>query len=240
MQLFFVRHGQSENNALWSESQTEKGRVPDPLITEIGRRQIEYTAQFLEFCLTPDISRESDPSCVFEADTIHLYCSLMERSIQSGMIIADRMNIELKAFPDIHENGGIYHHDPVTDEPVGESGKPRSYFVKNYPQLLLPDDVNEDGWWNKNYEYREERRTRAAGALETLKAKHGNSSDSVIFISHGGFYNYFLRTVLGAEFPDHCWFELFNGAVTLFYFESEFVKIFYNNRFDFIPSEFVT
>ena len=240
MQIFFVRHGQSENNALWARMQSSEGRVPDPLITEIGKRQMEYTAQFLDFCLTPDISREADPSCVFDAGNVYLYCSLMERSIQSGLIIQDRLNISLQAFMDIHENGGIYHHDPETEEPVGESGKPRSYFEINYPDVILPEKISEKGWWDRDYETREERKNRADRVLDTIRSRHSKTSDSIILVSHGGFYNYFLRAVLSAESPDHSWFELFNGAVTLLYFEEKFVKIYYNNRFDFMPTELVT
>ena len=240
MQVFFIRHGQSENNAIWARTQSSEGRVPDPLITEIGKRQMEYTAQFIDFCLTPDISRAADPSCVFDIGDIYLYCSLMERSIQSGMIIRERLNIPLRVFMDIHENGGIYHHDPETHVPVGESGKPRFYFEKNYPNLILPDDVSEGGWWGREYETRDQRKNRAGRVLNTIMERHANTSDSIILVSHGGFYNYFLRAVLAAESPDHSWFELFNGAVTLFYFKEGLVKIFYNNRFDFIPTELVT
>lgn len=240
MQVFFVRHGQSENNAIWARTQTGEGRVPDPLITEIGKRQMGYTAQFLDFCLTPDISREADPSCVFDSANVYLYCSLMERSIQSGLIIRERLNISLQANLDIHENGGIYHHDPETNEPVGETGKSKSYFEINYPDLKLPEGVPEGGWWDRDYETREQRKKRAERALDVIKERHANTSDSIILVSHGGFYNYFLRAVFAAESPDHTWFELFNGAITLFYFEEDFVKIFYNNRFDFIPTELVT
>lgn len=44
MRIFFVRHGQSENNALWARTQSHHGRVPDPELTETGKRQLAYTA----------------------------------------------------------------------------------------------------------------------------------------------------------------------------------------------------
>jgi 2,3-bisphosphoglycerate-dependent phosphoglycerate mutase len=52
MRIFFIRHGQSENNALWVRTQSHHGRVPDPDLTEIGKRQLAYTAQFLDYCLS--------------------------------------------------------------------------------------------------------------------------------------------------------------------------------------------
>ncbi len=48
MKLFFIRHGQSENNALWAETHSNLGRVSDPKLTSIGKKQIENAAQFLE------------------------------------------------------------------------------------------------------------------------------------------------------------------------------------------------
>jgi 2,3-bisphosphoglycerate-dependent phosphoglycerate mutase len=241
MRIFFVRHGQSENNALWARTQSRRGRLADPSITELGERQLAYTAQFLDYCLTGDISAGTDPSCCqMESGVVYLFCSLMERSVQSGMIIAERLNLPLVADLDIHENGGIYNHDPQTDEPIGDSGGSQAYFEANYPQLVLPREMKQDGWWNRPFEKREEYAQRARNVVKTLRERHGSSGDTIIMVSHGGFYNYFLSAVLGMPRPEHVWFELFNGAVTLFQFENDSASIIYCNRFNFIPNELVS
>lgn len=235
MRLFFVRHGQSENNALWLNTGSRTGRKSDPQITQIGRRQIEHTARFLDYCLTFESAMQMDPSLAFEAGDIYVYCSLMERSIQSGLIIAEQLNVALSAFPEIHESGGMYHYDDETDAPIGEVGNPKSYFEKQYPQLILPEDTQEYGWWNREYETREERPQRAERVLKKLLNWHGASSDHVIFVSHAGFYNYFLRAVMHQEMDYGFWFELFNGAVSLLHFDEEVVRIYYTNRYEFMP-----
>lgn len=240
MRLFFVRHGQSENNALWAQSLSYNGRVSDPQLTNIGKQQIEHTARFLDYCLTSDSQSIHDPSCFFESGKIHLYCSLMERSIQSGLIISERLNAKLKALVDVHEKGGIYHFDEISAEPVGESGYGRTFFENKYPDLILPEEVNCDGWWNKEYETSAQSKIRAKKVMEFLLINHGKSDDSVIFISHGGFYNELLGVLFGDHSKQDCWFELFNGAVSLFHFEDGFIKIYFSNCYDFIPAELVT
>ena len=37
MRLYFIRHGQSENNALYTATGSDRERVDDPKLTEIGR-----------------------------------------------------------------------------------------------------------------------------------------------------------------------------------------------------------
>jgi len=51
MQLYFIRHAQSINNALWQENGHNNGRKADPLITEIGKQQAERVGAFL--CMKP-------------------------------------------------------------------------------------------------------------------------------------------------------------------------------------------
>jgi len=239
MKLVFVRHGQSENNAIWADQQSREGRVADPLITEIGTQQMVYTAQFLDSFLSGELV-ENTGSNQPHNDRIFLFCSLMERSIQSGEIIAQRLNLPLLGHPDIHENGGLYEHDPITDEPVGIPGMTKAEMKKKYPLLVQPQGMNPEGWWNRGYEARELRQERAARVIADLKHKYAAGENCLIFVSHGGFYNTFLRVLLEADSAD-AWFELYNGAVTLIEINAEGgVNLIYNNRFDFLPSGLIT
>ncbi len=241
MRIFFVRHGQSDNNALWARTQSRQGRLSDPLITELGRRQMGYTAQFLDYCLTGDLSAGSDPSCSeSESGVVYLFCSLMERSVQSALIISEYLHQPLIAHLDIHENGGIYSHSPDSDEPIGDSGRTRAFFESQYPQLILPKEMNSRGWWSRPFEKSEDSSRRAKRALQNIKENHGASGDTIILVSHGGFYNYFLSEVLGMKRPEHVWFELFNAGVTLIDFADESASILYCNRYSFIPTDLVT
>ena len=47
MQLYFIRHGQSENNALWDRAGPREERCPDPELTDLGHEQARRLARFL-------------------------------------------------------------------------------------------------------------------------------------------------------------------------------------------------
>lgn len=240
MRLFFIRHGQSENNALWAKNGTEIDRVPDPNITDMGRRQIEATARFLDFCLTPDLSAGTDITCGFETGNIVLYCSLMSRAIQSAIVIGERLNIPVLAHLDIHESGGIYRDDPETGSQIGEKGLSKDEIERLYPQVNLPSKISKDGWWDRPFEERDLRKERVKRVLAWLREAYAPTNDTILMVSHAGFYNYFMREALGIDHDAHIWFEFFNGAITLFNFDNDNVNIFYCNRFDFIPIDIVS
>ena len=40
MQFYFIRHGQSTNNALWETTRSNKGRSEDPELSELGHLQV--------------------------------------------------------------------------------------------------------------------------------------------------------------------------------------------------------
>jgi len=240
MKLLFVRHGQSENNAIWADRQSREGRIADPSITEIGMQQMVYTAQFIDSYLFSELTENASGADRPTFDRVYLFCSLMERSIQSAEIIAQRLKLPLLGHLDIHENGGLYEHDPVTDEPIGISGMSKKEFKKKYPKLVLPEGMNVSGWWNRAYETREIREVRASRLIAELKNNYTAGNNCLIFVSHGGFYNTFLQCLLGINAAD-IWFELYNGAVTLIELTGEGgVNLIYNNRFDFLPAGLLT
>ena len=240
MKLFLIRHGESENNALWANTQSNVNRVSDPQLTEIGKKQVEAAASFMERILTSDAADKFDVSYKYEGEEIHIYCSLMERAIQSGLIISNKLSLSLSAHLDIHENGGLYLEDPLTTERTGEPGMTLKDLEAKYPGLILPEGVNPLGWWNRPFEERETRRIRAKRVLNNLKNQYGNTNAIIIFISHGGFYNYLLRSIFELKDDTEIWFDLFNAAITLLEFSEDFVKLVYCNRYDFIPREMVT
>jgi 2,3-bisphosphoglycerate-dependent phosphoglycerate mutase len=234
MRLFYIRHGQSENNDLWTRTQSNLNRVPDPQLTEVGKKQAEAAAIFLEKLF------RDDPLIKAQGGDIHIYCSLMERAIQTGTIISNRLTFPLKAHLDIHENGGLFTEDPLTTERKGEPGLIPEELINKYPDLVLPEGINPEGWWNRPFEERETRRIRARKVLNELINRFGNSEAIVLFISHGGFYNYFLQATLDLKEDTDVWFELNNAAITLINFSSNYKDLIYCNRFDFIPEELVT
>ncbi|UCC63034.1 MAG: histidine phosphatase family protein [Anaerolineae bacterium] len=242
MQLYFIRHGQSENNLLWAETGSSQGRSEDPGLTPVGRRQAELVARFLSRDLSgPESdSSDADGQNVNGFGITHLYTSLMIRAVATGTIVATALDLPLVAWKDVHEFGGIYRNDEGTNERIGLPGNDRAYFGAHYPGLVLPDSLGEGGWWNRPYEQPEERPPRARRFLNELLDRHGATDDRVAVVSHGGFFNHLLRAVLNLPEDSGCWFSMNNAAVTRIDFGEGEVAVRYLNRVDFLPSEFIT
>jgi len=239
MQLYLIRHAQSENNALWDNGLYEQMRKIDPELTEIGKRQSQVLAEFLARRGAHSTQSEDDHNRSGFGLT-HLYCSLMVRAVATGAAIADQVELPLVAWPDWHEGGGIYHDDPATGGKVGYPGKNRAYYLEHYPQLLLPPSLNENGWWNRPFEERPQRWERARRVLGELHARHADSDDRVGVVMHGGFYNYFLKTLLGLEPAEEIWFVISNAAITRIDFLEQETRLVYQNRLDFMPFELLS
>ena len=239
MQFYFIRHGQSENNLIWDATGSREGRNPDPGLTETGQRQAEILAQFLTQTDPAIVVKDRDGQNLAGFGITHLYTSLMVRAVATGTVVARALGLPLVAWEDLHETGGIYVGDETTGERVGQPGKNRAYFEAQNPDLVLPDSLGADGWWNRPFEEREQRPARAERFLRDLLERHGGKEDRVAVISHGGFYNVLLRTLLKIQREDS-WFALHNVAITRIDFYAEGVDIIYMNRIDFVPKAMVT
>jgi 2,3-bisphosphoglycerate-dependent phosphoglycerate mutase len=224
MQFYFIRHGQSVNNYLYTTFGSNSERDCDPELTKAGRRQVELLADYLYDG---------------EINLTHLYTSLMVRAVSTGQVVADRLGLPLVAWPDLHEEGGIYLDDEQ-DYPVGQPGKDRAYFEQNFPNLVLPDSLNASGWWNRPYEAATERPVRAQRALRDLITRHGGTNHCVGVISHGGFYNHFLSAIFNYSNNPPLWFVLQNTAITRLDFLSDRTDFVYHNRVSFLPDELIT
>ena len=227
MQLFFIRHGESQNNQLWRQTQSEEGRSEDPDLTDMGHQQTQIVADFLaanqeEFAFT------------------HIYTSLMLRAVRTAQPIAQKLNLPLIAWPEIHEGGGIYLKNEETGERSGLPGNSRSFFEVQFPDLGLPDWLGENGWWNRPHEERAQTSIRAQTVLLELKRRHAENKDHVAFVSHGGFYNYILNVLMHKTQRDDYWFELSNTGISRIDFREDRTVFLYLNRRDFLPKELIT
>jgi 2,3-bisphosphoglycerate-dependent phosphoglycerate mutase len=239
MQFYFIRHGQSENNALWRRSTDYvKVRNEDPGLTEVGRQQAEFLAQFLQDTATAIHDR--DPQNVAGFGITHLYSSLMLRAVATGTIIAKTLDLPLVAWEDLHERGGIYLEDEQTGEYIGQPGKNRAYFETHYPDFVLPDSLGEAGWWNRPFEEPEQRLTRVKRFWRDLLERHGRTDDRVAVISHGGFHHDLLTAILNLPETEGHWFALNNAAMTRLDSNDDRIGLIYLNRVDFLPKELIT
>ena len=242
MHLYYIRHGQSGNNHLWERTGSSDGRSEDPELTPVGQQQAALVADFLQ---------QRDPAVVADKPLdlhnaagfgiTHVYCSLMVRAVATGTAIAAALELPLVGLRDAHETGGIYLTDPDTGAYIGQPGKTRSYFAAHYPDLVLPDDVDDRGWWNRPFEEREERQERANRLVATLLARHRDTEDRVVLVGHGGFYNHILAAIMRLPEERHFWFSLNNVGITrIDFIPEERIFLTYMNRLDFLSRSLIT
>lgn len=247
MQFYFIRHAQSENNALWARTGSSEGRSPDPGITDVGHQQAEILAEFLART-TPEVeARGRDPHNLYGFGITHLYSSLMRRAIITGTYVAEALDLPLVAWEDIHERGGIFIHDEEIGERRGLPGATPADLADIFPHLVLPDTLDDEGWWNRPFEPHDQVPVRAQRFIKELLARHGGTHDRVAIVSHGGFYIDLLAVLLDfplanthLDEPRQVVFTINNAAITRIDVVEDIVNLVYLNRVDFLPQELIT
>jgi 2,3-bisphosphoglycerate-dependent phosphoglycerate mutase len=244
MILFFIRHAQSENNALWTTSNYDHGRSEDPELTELGKMQAQNLADFL-LTASPSAGTPSDRNDKSGFQLTHIYSSLMIRAVETAAIIAQRLKMPVQALSDVHERGGIYRRDPISGSKECLPGKDLYYYQEKFPQIILPDNFIESGWWDRRpVEDIENCRKRAGSFLQFLKNKHGETPDHVAVISHCAFYNDLLWNICSTG-QNPPWFHLVNTGISRIEYlqqgeEDYQVVLTYLNRFDHLQKDLIT
>lgn len=237
MELYFIRHAQSANNALYENTGSDLGRSDDPELTKLGCRQAEYLAIQIRDGNRGGGTAEKPVGF----GLTHLYTSLMVRAVATGAAIAQQTGVPMQGMDCLHECGGIYLDDVVTGQPVGQPGKTREYFQEHFPEMVLPETLDGRGWWGKRpYEGEDLRFPRAQQLLKDIIDLHGDTQDRVALISHGGFYNEFLAAIFGGPRKRGLWFMINNTGITRVDYHHGRFDLVYQNRTDHLPSELLT
>lgn len=247
MQLYFIRHGQSINNA--NTRNPDYKENSDPYLTEIGLEQAEYLAKYLKEKQEITNAQAWNIQNQYGFGLTHIYTSLMERAPMTAIPTVRALgNVPFTAWIDIHEEGGIYAREKE-EEHIGLPGKPRSFFEKNFPELNLPDYLDESGWWNRPFESEEERQLRADKVFAELWARHGDKEgqpeEHIAFVSHGGFFVRLVSAMLKLPWRQgalgmRSWFMLNNCSISRFDIRKDNIMISYLNRVDHLPAHLVT
>jgi 2,3-bisphosphoglycerate-dependent phosphoglycerate mutase len=247
MQLYFIRHGQSINNANWNNPDYVES--PDPVLTELGMAQAQATADHLAQHQTITDSQAWNVHNRFGYGITHIYASLMERAVHTGSHIADKLQVPFAAWEQIHESGGIYGRDGE-DKLRGLPGKPRSWYEAQHPMFTLPDSLDGSGWWrSRPHESEEEANARAKVVWGDLLTRHrdqpGREEHRVALVSHGGFFVHLMSAILDLPWKAaaqglNSWFLLNNCSLTRIDVQYNDVVICYLNRTDHLPDHLIS
>ena len=247
MELYFIRHGQSINNVNWNNS--EYNEHSDPHLTEAGLEQTEYLAKYLKQKQHITNDKAWNIQNQYGFGLTHIYASLMERAVATAAPTVRALGtVPFTAWTEIHEEGGIYAREEDANK-KGLPGKPRSFFEQKFPELKLPDDYDESGWWNRPFETEDERQLRADKVLAELIARHGDKEGQpeqrIALISHGGFFVRLISAMLMLPWRQGAhgmksWFFLNNCSISRFDIRKGEILISYINRTDHLPAHLVT
>ena len=233
MRLYFIRHAQSANNALFDTTGSEHGRSDDPELSEAGLEQAALLAAFL--------ARSDDALEPGGVGFTHLYASPMVRAAHTASFVAQALGLKLALWDDWHETGGIWLENEF-GERVGRPGKTRAELQARFPGVRLPEHHGDAGWWNRPHEA--DCRERAGRVWRELLERHGGTGDRVAVVSHGHFYVYVMACALNLPVgPGMAWLMKHNTGVTrLDVHEDEYesTMLVYQNRLAHLPSALVT
>lgn len=247
MELYFIRHGQSQNNANWDNPAYKEN--PDPALTETGHEQACNLAEFLKKAQDLSSLQSWNIQNRLGFGLTHIYTSLMERAVYTAAPTARALGIPFAVWEEIHESGGIFGRDGEIKH-QGLPGKPRAYFERHFPELLLPETLNGTGWWNNRpFETEEECHKRAEKFLFDLIARHGDKEGQpeqrVAIFSHGGFFVHLMFGILNTPWRQAAngvksWFMMNNCAISRIDFHPDGIDIAYLNRTDHLPDHLIT
>jgi len=245
--LYLIRHAQSENNAIWDgRGDHQPGRKVDPEITAAGYRQAEVLSAHLTHPESEPRQHPFQAAAESHFGLTHVYCSLMTRSILTAKHITDASGLPLQAMPDIFEKHGIYDLDEqgnMHDVP----GPDRGYFNQRFPDLGLPDDFNDSGWWSRPVEDDARFLQRMKKVVADVRLRMAGTDDHVAMVVHGDFLDQFVNELMGVvrhqpNYDSH-WvgnWTFHNTSISRIDFLQDAASVVYLNRTDHLPNELIT
>ncbi len=234
MQLYIIRHGESANNAL--SAAEAANRVCDPPLTERGEAQARKLADHLaEMDVSPASPGSFDRQNRYGYRFTRVFCSPMLRALRTTTPIAGALEMRPEVWVDTHEQGGIWL-EGSPDLP----GLSRSEMERRFPDFVIPDGVKETGWWNRPQESESEWVARSARVAREVKDRFASTDERIAIVSHGGFGNCLLHSLVNSVPGSDTYFSHQNTAISRVDFEEDRVNVCYLNRVDHLPTELVT
>ena len=191
MQLYLIRHGQSENNA-----RPEHVRVEDAELTELGHQQAQHLAPWVA---TLGLDR--------------LFCSPFRRALQTAWPLMQQAGLEVEVKVQLHEAGGCVA-GPGGDDLVGRPGITGDELRAGFPGYRVPDSIDENGWWkSKPNETDAQIHERVEDLFQSTVEEFSDSDQKIGFVMHADVIHHLLSVVARVT-GDRLARVLYNAAIT--------------------------
>lgn len=186
LRLALVRHGESMNNVheAASAESYKANRVSDPALSPRGMEQAAALGT-----LMVDKTR----SALLGIHPVHeLRVSPHRRTLQTIRPTATGLGMPAHVCLDIFEAGGIFEADPTYTSFVAKGGMSREEMQKEFPTYVLPEGVDEQGWYKGapcGRETDDECRLRVASVANNLRSEARALSENrqVVLVAHYDF-----------------------------------------------------
>ncbi len=227
MELFLIRHAESTNNIRKKESE----RVADPELTQRGLLQRDHLVNFIQKGrhLT-NTERESGGEVLDQ-----LYCSAMQRALQTTQPIGQSIGLKPEVWVEIHEVGGLYELNPVDGSKLGCSGLKREEITTLFPGYILPPRVTNHGWWNREAEDMSTTHLRVRRVIKLL-SERATENSRIGLVTHGAFLSLFFSMLFKLLPSKNMMFQHYNSSISRISFEKkDMIIIQYLNSFEYLP-----
>jgi broad specificity phosphatase PhoE len=148
--------------------------------------------------------------------------------------------------PDIFEKHGMYDVD-AEGNLQGMPGPGRDYFSERFPELGLPDDFNDAGWWSRPVEDEANFLQRMKNVVAAVQQRLQDSDDNVAMVVHGDFIDQFVNELMSVirhqpNYDNH-WvanWTFHNTSISRFDFVQGAHSVIYLNRIDHLSNDLIT
>ncbi|MBT4086970.1 MAG: histidine phosphatase family protein [Deltaproteobacteria bacterium] len=253
MQLYLIRHAQSQNNVIiddhitdYQDSQGlkiyENQRFADAPLSERGYQQAEQLGEFLvDSYLSSANGKYRDRFNFNNFDFTHLFVSPMIRTMDTAKPFVDRVDLKPIIWEDLHEQGGVWNLDQSSGQRIGFPGVTPEYIRIEYPDYRIQEAMNPNGWWSRPYEEPEDCYKRSGKVLEALIEQYGKTEDRIAIVTHSYFINCILYYLFNLSTVNREYiFVLNNASITRIDFVKKRRMLVYQNRTDFLTLDLIT
>jgi 2,3-bisphosphoglycerate-dependent phosphoglycerate mutase len=222
MQLYLIRHAESENNA-----RPGYQRAEDPPLTARGRLQAGHLAEWVT-TLKIDV----------------LITSPVLRALQTTRRINGSTGHHVQVWADVYEEGGIYPgYGPKAT--TGGPGLRRSDVIRHATDdasgCTLDDSITESGWWNgRDRETPEQAIARAVAVTARLVELFGSRGEAIVAVIHADFKRKLLAHMLGTAIDARDFGALRNTGITKLNYDGERWQLDWFNSVSHLPAKLIT
>jgi 2,3-bisphosphoglycerate-dependent phosphoglycerate mutase len=212
VQLYLIRHGQSENNA-----RPEHLRVEDAELTELGHQQAQHLAHWID---TVGLDR--------------LFCSPFRRTLQTSWPLCQQAGLEVEVMVQLHEIGGCVA-GPGEGELVGRPGITGEQLRSEFPGYLVPDSIDDDGWWKSQpHETDGQMHSRAEKILASTIDQFADGDLKVGYVMHADITAHLLSAVAKVT-SDSVGRVLYNTGITRLAINADSLVMDIHNSISHLP-----